>query len=348
MMSVETRRVFRFDVWYHPIMAQVFADTPGFELNTVARSAPGQDILQALRASHVYQIPSARDELPAGWRADGELLAQLPQLLCVSTNGAGYDTVDLEACNRAGVLVLNQSGANAQSVAEAAIGLMIDCSRRISESDRRLRLSRGYSREDLMGSELYEKTLGLVGIGEIGTRVARIARALGMRVVACDPGLTVEQVRDNGAEPVDLATLLAESDVVSLHCPRLAETVNLMNTATFAQMRQGAIFINTARGGLHDEVALHQALASGHLGGAGIDVWDQEPPPLDHPLLALDTVVALYHTAGVTREARQRMGQWAAQQIIEVMAGRPGPRMVNPQVFPRFVERLQGGDHTAL
>lgn len=347
MMSAETNRVFRFDVWYHPIMAQVFADTPGFELNTVARSAPRQDILKALRASHVYQIPSARDELPAGWRADAELLAQLPQLLCVSTNGAGYDTVDLEACNRAGVLVLNQSGANAQSVAEAAIGLMIDCSRRISESDRRLRLSRGYSREDLMGSELYEKTLGLVGIGEIGTRVARIAQALGMRVVACDPGLTVEQVRDNGAVAVDLATLLAESDVVSLHCPRLAETVNLMNTATFAQMRQGAIFINTARGGLHDEVALHQALASGHLGGAGIDVWDQEPPPLDHPLLAVDTVVALYHTAGVTREARQRMGQWAAQQIIEVMAGRPGPRMVNAQVFPRLLERLQTRDHSA-
>ncbi|MBC3502590.1 hydroxyacid dehydrogenase [Pseudomonas sp. SWRI59] len=346
MTSVQIKRVFRFDVWYHPVMAQVFTETPGFELNTIARAAPRAHILQALRASHVYQIPSARDELPAGWRADAELLAQLPQLLCISTNGAGYDTVDLEACNRAGVLVLNQSGANAQSVAEAAIGLMIDCSRRISESDRRLRQSRGYSREDLMGSELYEKTLGLVGIGEIGGRVARVAQALGMRVVAFDPGLTGEQVRDKGAVAVDLTTLLAESDVVSLHCPRLAETLNLMNTTTFAQMRQGAIFINTARGGLHDEMALHQALASGHLGGAGIDVWDQEPPPLEHPLLALETVVALYHTAGVTREARQRMGQWAAQQIIEVMAGHPGQRMVNPQVFPRFLERLQAGDHS--
>lgn len=348
MMSPQIKKVFRFDVWYHPVMAQVFADTPGFELNTMARDAPKEHILQALRASHVYQIPSARDELPAGWRADAELLAQLPQLLCISTNGAGYDTVDLEACNRAGVLVLNQSGANAQSVAEAAIGLMINCSRRISESDRRLRLSRGYSREDLMGAELHDKTLGLVGIGEIGARVARIAQALGMRVLACDPGLSAQQVRDKGAVAVGLPTLLADSDVVSLHCPRLAETLNLMNAATFAQMRQGAIFINTARGGLHDEQALYQALAGGHLGGAGIDVWDQEPPPLDHPLLGLETVVALYHTAGVTREARQRMGQWAAQQIIEVMTGRAGPRMVNPQVFARFLQRLQGGDHSVL
>lgn len=339
-MALQRKKVFRFDVWYHPVMAEVFADTPGFELTTMARDAPAQQILQALRASHVYQIPSARDELPAAWRADARLLAQLPQLLCISTNGAGYDTLDLAACNQAGVLVLNQSGANAQSVAEAAIGLMISCSRRIGESDRRLRVSRGYAREDLMGAELYHKTLGLVGIGEIGGRVARIAQALGMRVLACDPGLSAAQVRDKGAEAVDLPTLLAGSDVVSLHCPRLAETVNLMNAATFAQMRRGAIFINTARGGLHDEQALHLALASGQLGGAGIDVWDQEPPPLDHPLLALENVVALYHTAGVTHEARQRMGLWAAQQIIEVMAGRPGPRMVNPEVFPRFLERL--------
>ncbi len=343
-MALERKRVFRFDVWYHPVMAEVFADTPGFELTTMARDAPEQQILQALQASHVYQIPSARDELPAAWRADARLLAQLPQLLCISTNGAGYDTLDLAACNQAGVLVLNQSGANAQSVAEAAIGLMLNCSRRIGESDRRLRVCRGYSREDLMGAELYDKTLGLVGIGEIGGRVARIAQALGMQVLACDPGLSAGQIRDKGAVAVDLPTLLAGSDVVSLHCPRLAETVNLMDAASFAQMRPGAIFINTARGGLHDELALHQALASGHLGGAGIDVWDQEPPPLDHPLLALETVVALYHTAGVTYEARQRMGQWAAQQIIEVMAGRPGPRMVNPQVFPRFLERLMAAN----
>lgn len=345
-MTLEKKRVFRFDVWYHPVMEQVFAQAPGIELQTIARNAPQEQILRALQASHAYQIPSARDELPEQWRADKRLLQQLPRLLCVSTNGAGYDTVDVAACTDAGVLIVNQSGANAQSVAEATIGLMIDCSRRVTESDRRLRTARGFSREDLMGAELYEKTLGLVGIGQIGARVARIAQALGMRVLACDPWLSVEEIAARGAQAVDLPSLLTASHVVSLHCPRSAQTMNLMNTSTFRQMREGAIFINTARGGLHDEQALYSALASGHLGGAGIDVWDQEPPPLDHSLLSLPTVVGLYHTAGVTGEARQRMGEWAARQIIDLFDGQEAPRMVNPQVFPRFLERLQAQDHS--
>ncbi|MCY1423111.1 Hydroxypyruvate reductase [compost metagenome] len=244
--------------------------------------------------------------------------------------------------------MLNQSGANAQSVAEAAIGLMLDCSRRLSESDRRLRTSRGFSREDLMGSELYEKTLGLIGLGEIGTRVARIAQALGMQVIAYDPLLDEVQVRNRGAVPYALRELLNRSDVVSLHCPRTDATLNMMKAGAFQQMRAGAIFINTARGGLHDEADLHAALASGHLGGAGIDVWDQEPPPLDHPLLSLDNVVGLYHTAGVTKEARWRMGRWAAEQIITVLSGEKGPRMINPEVFARYLDRLKASNHTVL
>lgn len=195
-----------------------------------------------------------------------------------------------------------------------------------------------------MGSELYDKVLGLIGIGEIGGRVARIAKAFGMRVIAYDPGLTSQAISAKDADSVELDELLAESHVVSLHCPLLAQTRNLMNTSRFAAMRQGAVFINTARGGLHDEQALYQALSSGHLGGAGLDVWSQEPPALDHPLLTLDSVVGLYHTAGVTTEARQRMGLWAAQQIIDVLGGQKGQRMVNPEVFPRFLQRLQSSD----
>ncbi|MNM37284.1 D-3-phosphoglycerate dehydrogenase [compost metagenome] len=347
-MNADVKRIFRFDVWYHPVMAETFNNTPELELCTVSREAGADIILDALRSSHVYQIPSARDELPVQWKVTRELLAKLPNLLCVSTNGAGYDTVDVQACTEAGVLVLNQSGANAQSVAEAAIGLMLNCARRISESDRRLRTFRGYSREDLMGSELYEKTLGLIGLGEIGTRVARIAQALGMRVIAYDPLLDEVQVRSRGAVPNALKDLLNRSDVVSLHCPRTDETLNMMKAGTFEQMRTGAIFINTARGGLHDEADLYVALASGHLGGAGIDVWDQEPPALDHPLLSLDNVVGLYHTAGVTTEARWRMGRWAAEQIIAVLSGEKGPRMVNPEVFARYLERLKASNHTVL
>lgn len=344
-MNAEIKTITRFDVWYHPIMAQTFAEAGGVALQTVARSASHHVILNALQASHVYQVPSARDELPSPWHVTGQLLEQLPRLLCVSTNGAGYDTVDVDACTRAGVLVVNQSGANAQSVAEATIGLMLDCARRISESDRRLRSVRGFSREDLMGTEVYEKTLGIIGLGQIGTRVARIAQALGMRVIAHDPLLDAGEVQRRGASAVPLMQLLEQSDVVSLHCPRSAATRNLMNAERFAGMRKGAVFINTARGGLHDESALYAALASGHLGGAGLDVWDEEPPALDHPLLSLANVVGLYHTAGVTLEARWRMGRWAAEQILQVLAGQQAARMVNPEVFARFSQRLRATDH---
>lgn len=345
-MNSNAKKVMRFDVWYHPVMAQTFASAGGVELVTVARSETTDGVLDVLRASHVYQIPSARDELPAQWRITAQLLKQLPNLLCVSTNGAGYDTVDIDACTQAGVLVVNQSGANAQSVAEATIGLMIDCARRISESDRRLRSDRGFSREDLMGSELYGKTLGIVGLGEIGSRVARVAQALGMSVVAYDPFLDNAPIQLRGATPSNLDALLQESHVVSLHCPRDTATLKLMDESRFARMRKGAIFINTARGGLHDEAALHAALATEHLGAAGLDVWDEEPPALEHPLLGLPGVVGLYHTAGVTREARWRMGRWAADQILQVLAGEPGPRMVNPQVFPRYLQRLKASDHS--
>jgi len=346
-MNSEAKKIVRFDVWYHPVMAQTLEASANVVLQTVPRDQAPALIMQALRSCQVYQVPSARDELPPEWRVTERLLNQLPNLLCVSTNGAGYDTVDVDACTRAGVLVVNQSGANAQSVAEATIGLMLDSARRISESDRRLRRDRGFSREDLMGFELSGKTLGLVGIGEIGTRVARIAHALGMRVIAHDPLLTSEQIDQRGATGCELKTLLQQSDVVSLHCPRLASTLNMMNATTFASMRKGAIFINTARGGLHDEAALYAALACDHLGGAGIDVWDEEPPALDHPLLGLDNVVGLYHTAGVTREARLRMGLWAAEQILQVLRGEEGPRMVNPQVFAAYRQRLQASNHSS-
>ncbi|MCV4275812.1 hypothetical protein OH710_24520 [Pseudomonas capsici] len=129
-MIVDMKTVMRFDVWYHPVMAQPLAEAPGVALHTVARSADPRLILDTLQASHVYQVPSARDELPP-WHVGAKLLASLPRLLCVSTNGAGYGTVEVDACTRAGVLVANQSGANAQSVAEATLGLMFNCARQI-------------------------------------------------------------------------------------------------------------------------------------------------------------------------------------------------------------------------
>ena len=295
--------------------------------------------LKLLSQAHVYQVSAAKDELPQEWFVSAGLIAQCPQLLCVSSTGAGFDTVDVAACTAAGIAVVNQAGGNADSVAEHTLALMLSVSRRMVESDRRMRREQGFTREDVMGHEIRGKTMGLVGMGHIGTRVAKLAQAFGMQVLAVDPFLSAEEIHKRGARSVRFSELLAQSDVVSLHCPRDASTLKMMNADTFAQMKPGALFINTARGGLHDEAALTQALTCGHLAGAGLDVWDQEPPPLDHPLLAMDNVFATFHTAGVTHEARRNVAAIGAEQILQLLAAERPPRLVNPEVWGAFEKR---------
>ncbi|MFW5680983.1 MAG: hydroxyacid dehydrogenase [Pseudomonadota bacterium] len=332
------RTVVRFDYWYHPSMAETFA-AAGVDLVTCARDAPDGQALQVFARAHAYQITAARDELPRRWFADARILEAAPNLLCVSSIGAGYDTIDVAACTEAGVLVVNQAGANARSVAEHTLGLMLDLAKRISENDRCLRASRGYSREDLMGREIGGKTLGLVGIGHVGRRVARLAGAFDMEVLASDPYLDADEVARRGAVKVELDDLLTRADYVSLHCPRTALTEGMIDAGAFARMKPGARFVSTARGGIHDEAALLEALESGHLAGAGLDVWDIEPPPLDQPLLRRHDVVATYHTAGVTHEARANMASWSARQVLQVLDGERPPRLLNPEAWERFAKR---------
>src|SRR5829696_2539428 len=341
MNTQPKKLVVRFNFWYHPVMVERFAREPDFELKTCELTGSDDAAWAALAEAHAYQISSAKDELPRQWFATSALLERCPKLLCVSTNGAGYDTVDVAACTRAGVLVVNQSGANAQAVAEHTLGLMLDLAKRVTENDRRLRRDHGFSREDLMGREIGGKTLGLVGIGHIGSRVAGLAQAFGMTVLASDPYLTEEEIARRGAASVAMEELLARSDVVSLHCPRDAATLRMMDAAAFARMKPGAVFVTTARGGIHDEAALLDALRSGHLGGAGLDVWDQEPPPLDHPLLGLENVVATYHTAGVTHEARRNMALFSAEQVVGILKGGRPPRLINPEVWPAYARRFE-------
>lgn len=336
------KRVVRFDVWHDPSMAERFAQEADFELLTVPREGDDAAAWAALEQAQVYAISVAKDELPRRWWADAALAKRCPKLLVVSATGAGYDTVDVPACTEAGILVVNQAGANAQSVAEMTLGMLLNLTHRIGECDRSLRgTARGFSREDLMGREVSGRVLGLVGIGHVGTRVAALARAFGMRVIAADPHLEPAEIERRGARPVGFGELLTQADVVSLHCPRDASTLRMMNAATFAAMKRGALFISTARGGIHDETALIAALRSGQIGGAGLDVWDLEPPPADHPLLALQNVVATFHTAGVTQEARRNMGGWSAEQIIQLFRGRPPLRVVNPQVWSDFAARFE-------
>jgi D-3-phosphoglycerate dehydrogenase len=340
-MADRHKVVVRFNQWYNPVMAERLQREPDLELKTVDRDGPDEGVWPDLGRAHAFQVSSAKDELPRRWFVTSELLSRCPNLLVVSSNGAGYDTVDVPACTRAGVLVVNQAGGNAQSVAEHTIGLMLDVTRRISENDRLLRTERGFSREDIMGYEMSGKTVGIVGIGHIGTRVARLARAFDMTVLAVDPFLTEEEIGRRGATAVTREQLLERSDFVTLHCPRNKDTLDMMNADTFARMKKDAIFVSTARGGIHNEAALLEALQSGHLGGAGLDVWDMEPPPLDHPLLGLRNVVATFHTAGVTHEARRNMALFAAEQIVGILKGGRPPRLINPEVWPKYVERFE-------
>ena len=334
-------RVVRSDLWINPAFDAGLAGQPGLSLAIFPARGNAATAWDLLGAAHVYQVSAAKDELPREWFAGPALIARCPDLLCVSSSGAGYDTVDVPACTAAGIAVVNQAGGNADSVAEHTLAMMLASSRRMIECDRRMRRETGFTREDVMGHEMRGKTVGIVGIGEVGSRVARLSRAFGLEVIATDPYVPAEEIARRGARAVTLDELLAQADIVSLHCPRDASTLNMIDARAFARMKKGAIFITTARGGIHDEDALVRALRSGHLYGAGIDVWDREPPPLDHPLLAMDNVFASFHIAGVTHEARRNVAAMAAQQIVGLAAGVRPPRLVNPQVWPAFERRRQ-------
>jgi len=341
MTMVDAKRVVRSDLWLNPVFDERLARERDLSLRVFPVRGNGAAAWDILSAAHVYHVSAAKDELPREWFATGELLARCPQLLCVSSSGAGYDTVDVPACTAAGVAVVNQAGGNADSVAEHTLAMLLSLSRHMMQCDRRMRRETGFTREEVMGHEAKGRTIGLVGIGNVGTRVARLARAFGMDVIATDPYVPPEEIERRGAKPVSLQQVLEQSDFVSLHCPRDASTLKMIDAAAFARMKKGAIFITTARGGIHDEAALVAALQSGHLSGAGVDVWDREPPPLDHPLLAMDNVFATFHNAGVTHEARRNVAAIAADQIVELLAGGRPPRLVNPEVWPAYLQRRE-------
>jgi len=322
-------------------MAERFAREENIDLRTCDRKGDESKAWSELAQAHVYMVSSAKDELPRRWFVTAELLQRCPKLLCVSTSGAGYDTVDVAACSKAAVIVVNQAGINAPAVAEHTLGLMLALSKRIAETDRRLRRERGFAREDMMGREISGKTLGIVGIGHVGTRVARLANAFGMTVLAYDPYVPADEIARRGARSVSFDEMLAQSDFVSIHCPRTSETLSMLDARAFARMTPGAIFVTTARGGIHDEAALFAALQSGHISAAGLDVWEKEPPPLQHPLLTLENVIATYHTAGVTIEARRAVAAEGAEQVIGLLKGGRPPRLVNPEVWPAYRARFE-------
>ncbi|MEM7044068.1 MAG: hydroxyacid dehydrogenase [Pseudomonadota bacterium] len=320
----------------------ILAERPDIEVVRIASDMPLEQAFEALSDADAYQQIPARDEVPEALRVNAAFLERCPNLLIASSNGSGVDTIDIQACSAAGVLVVNQAGGNAEAVAEHTIAMILSLLKRIGESDRLLRRGWTGARTDLLGRNLEGRTLGIIGLGFIGKRVAGIARdVFGCRVLAFDPYVPRDEIAKRKAEPVSFDDLLERSEILSIHCPLTGETEGMIGAAELARLPEGALIVSTARGGIIDEPALVDALRSGRIHGVGLDVWEKEPPPADHPLLAFDTVIASPHTAGVTVDSRATMARYAATQLIDLLDGRPPARLVNPDVSERYRMRFQ-------
>lgn len=340
-MTANIKRLGFFERWLDPVAEEMLGACPDIELTRLRFDDPEPQNWEALRRMHAYQV-STRGDLRAPWLADANLIAACPDLLAVSSTGAGFDVIDVEACTRAGIAVCNQAGSNKEAVAEHTLGLMLSLAKRIAVTDKGLRRPGGVDRYGHIGSDIQGKTIGLIGLGFVGTRVAEICATLfKMKVLACDPYLSAQQIAARGATKVELDEVLAQSDFVSVHCPRSNETFGMMGRDAFARMKPGAYFICTARGGIVVEEELATAIGDGVIAGAGIDVFLKEPPPDDHPLLQFDNVIATPHIAGMTHEALREMAASAARQWISLLRGDVPPHLANPEVWPHFADRFE-------
>ncbi|MDE2580184.1 MAG: hydroxyacid dehydrogenase [Rhodospirillales bacterium] len=340
-MAPNTSRVFYVNAVSHPVFLEILGRRPDIHLDRLHNDSAAAEIEPVLAQAHAYQIGATRDELALHFHGTAALLAQAPNLLAISSNGAGFDTVDVAACTAAGVVVVNQSGGNKEGVAEHVLGLMLALSKRIGETDRFMRSKPDIPRAGFMGHDILGRTVGIIGLGNVGSRVAELCTGLfRMRVLAYDPYVDAAQMAARGAEKASLDEVMSLSHYVSVNCPRNQETLGMIGAREYALMRPDAYFITTARGGIHDEAALAEALAAKRIAGAGLDVWAKEPPEPDHPLLRFDNVLASPHTAGVTHESRREMGRYAAEQMLEILDGKRPPRLINPEVWPVYRARF--------
>ncbi|MEN9934976.1 MAG: D-3-phosphoglycerate dehydrogenase [Chloroflexota bacterium] len=268
-------------------------------------------------------------------RYNAALMDLAPTLRVIARTGIGYDNVDLAAATARGIIVTNTPDAPSIPTAEHTVALLLAAARRVTHSERLLRAA---ARQDYFAGhdalELAGRTLAVVGLGRIGGRVAVAMRALGMRVVGFDPVAPPARFTELGAAPAaTLEEALAQADAVTLHLPLTQATRHLFDAAMIARIKQGAILVNCARGGLVDEAALLDALERGHLRGAALDVFEHEPPPPDHPLLSREDVVCTPHVGGASDLSKQRLVTGAIEQALMVLRGERPTCCVNPEVL---------------
>jgi D-3-phosphoglycerate dehydrogenase len=242
----------------------------------------------------------------------------------VTRIGVGYDAVDVPALSRRKIPLMVAGAANSPSVAEQAMFMMLTLAKRAVEMHALVKEGQWATRLGKLPYDLFGKTVLIIGFGRIGTRTAKRCLAMEMNVLVYDPYKPAAEIKAAGCEPVaDLDAALARADFVTVHCPKTPETVGMFNAARLKRMKPTAYLINTARGGIVEEQALHDALVSGKLAGAGLDVFEQEPPPFGHQLFELPNVIIAPHVAGVTREAVDRMSEQTARNILSALDGEP-------------------------
>jgi D-3-phosphoglycerate dehydrogenase / 2-oxoglutarate reductase len=274
-------------------------------------------------------------------KVTAEVIAAGSRLRVIGRAGTGVDNIDVDAATRRGVIVVNAPASNNVAVAELTLGLLIALARRIPQAHASLQSGK-WERTRFVGWEVRGKTLGLVGLGRIGSEVARRARAFEMDVIAFDPVVSTERAAQIGVTLVTLDELVQRSDVVSLHVPLIESTRNLFDAARLAQMKSGAAIINASRGGIIDEAALIEALNSGRLSGAALDVYAQEPPPADSPLIGHPAVVTMPHIGASTAEAQTSAGTEMAEGVAAALLGGTPRYAVNaPFVAPESWAVLQ-------
>ena len=312
------------------LIAEPLADA-GIELLRAHFDVDAHDALD--RAELLARVADA-DALVvrSATKVDGEVLAAGRNLKVVGRAGIGLDNVDVNAATRLGVMVVNAPQSNVISAAEHTVALILAQARNIPQADAALREGR-WERSRFQGAELYGKTLGIVGLGRVGALVAQRLNAFGMRVIAYDPYVSRDRAAQMWVELASLVDVLTRADVVTVHLPKTPETTGLIGERELAAMRPGARLVNTARGGLVDETALAKAVESGHLGGAALDVFNEEPTT-QSPLFDLDRVVVTPHLGASTAEAQDKAGVAIAEQLILALTGQFVPNAVNVDAGP--------------
>ncbi|MFP5237310.1 MAG: phosphoglycerate dehydrogenase [Acidobacteriota bacterium] len=291
-----------------PATLAVFAAEPGWEVLTHDKLPDG--LPAALKDADALVVRSAV-------QVDDALMEHAPKLRVIGRAGVGVDNIDAEAATRRGIVVMNTPGANAIAVAELTIGLMIALARKLSAANNSMHAGK-WEKKNLQGVELRGKTLGILGLGRIGLEVAKRARAFGMEIVGSDPFVSAAVARENGITLVTLEELFAKADYLTLHVGLTPQTAGVINAKNIAAMKKGVRIINCARGELVEEAALAEALKSGQVGGAALDVFTVEPPK-DSPFFGLDNVILTPHIAGSTAEAQEAVGIQIARQVREYL-----------------------------